>query len=288
MPVISARVGDVRVTRVCEGDPDRLPIEVFSGAAAAAFARHREWMPPQWFDTDGTPLMPVSAWVLETAGRTVLVDACAGTWPTPREPGGQSSDFLDRLAEAGFTPADIDVVVSTHLHFDHVGWNTRPRPDGCPVATFPNATYLFGDVEWRSESSTPLYGTPSVTSLDYAVRPLLESGQGQLIDSEHRIVREIGVLSAPGHTPGHLCVTIASGDETAVITGDVAHNPVQLAAPEIGSVFDVDGDLAIQTRASLIQSWTQRGTLILGTHFPGRGIGTLEPFEDTVKFVESR
>lgn len=280
-------MGDVSIDRIVEGAPDTMPMELFSGPAAAAFARQRSRMPATWFDMAGSPLLPISAFVLATADLTVLVDSCVGSWPTPLSPGGaQHSDFLDNLASAGYSPEDIDVVVATHLHFDHIGCHTYRASDGSVQPTFPRASYLVSELEWRTQSPRSRE-IPALISLDHAMLPLVASGQAELISDEHEIGSGIAVLPSPGHSPGHLCVTVDSGGRSALVTGDLAHNPIQLSVPEIGSVFDQDPGLAMRSRRDLGRRCADEGTLVLGTHFPGSGIGVLERIGDDIFYVES-
>lgn len=281
-----ARIGEVRVDRIVEGVPDAMSLTALSGPSAEALARHRPWMPDGWLGPRGL-VLPISAFVLSTDDLTVLVDSCVGGWPTPLDPdGAPHSDFLDRLAAAGFHPEDIDVVVATHLHFDHVGSHTRRDADGRIHPTFPRARYLVAETEWRAQSG-PHRANPALSSLDQAVRPLLESGQAELIAHDHQIGAGISVLATPGHSPGHLCVTIDSCGTTGIVTGDVAHSPVQLCVPEVGSVFDQEPDLAIHSRREVAGLCATEGTLVLGTHFPGLGIGTLERVDGEIRYVEA-
>lgn len=281
-----ARIGEVQVNRIVEGVPDTFALEALSGPSAEALARHRHWMPDAWLGPSGL-VLPISAFVLSTADLTVLVDSCVGRWPTPLDPdGAPHSNFLDGLAAAGFRPQDVDVVVATHLHFDHVGSHTHRDADGRIQPTFPRARYLVAETEWRAQSG-PHRGNPALSSLDQAVRPLVESGQADLIAHDREIGAGISVMPTPGHSPGHLCVTIDSGGRTGIVTGDVAHNPLQLCVPEVGSVFDQDPDLAVRSRRDVARLCTTEGTVILGTHFPGRGVGTLERTDGEVRYVEA-
>ena len=151
-----------------------------------------------------------------------------------------------RLRRPGYAIADIDTVVCTHLHFDHVGWNTR-LVDGKWVVTFTNARYLIGRVEWEHWS---------VTDGDYSnvgdtVRPVVESGAADLVEVDHQICPQVRLVPTPGHTPGHVSVVIESGGQRAVITGDMAHHPLQFAEPDIGAPADSDSAMAAKTRRML-------------------------------------
>ncbi len=177
---------------------------------------------------------------------------------------GRHSPFLDNLAAAGFPLESIDVVLCTHLHFDHVGWNTR-LVDGRWVPTFPNARYLFGRKEWE-HWSTEGPGGYAVT-IDDAVRPLIEGGQADLVETDHRVCASVWLEATPGHTPGHVAVRVASGGQEALITGDLTHHPVQWAEPEWCAAPDTDLAQSAATRRRLISEHGDRETLVIGTHY---------------------
>jgi len=155
-------------------------------------------------------------------------------------------------------------VLCTHLHVDHVGWNTM-RVDGRWVPTFPNARYLFGRSEWE-HWSRELPG-PDRDARDDSVRPVLDSGLADLVATNHRITGEVSLQPTPGHTPGHVSVCIASRGEAAVITGDLMHHPVQCAEPDWANRFDVDPHAARRTRRAFLERCSNRPVLVLGTHF---------------------
>lgn len=279
-------VGAITITRVVEGSPDTKSADFFTGPVADAFAQHSSWMPPSW-TTAGDFVIVVSSFVVTVRGINILVDTGVGDWPSPgHPPGAPASDFLVALSRAGFEPADIDVVVATHLHFDHVGGNTRLSGEGAVEARFPDAEYLFGEVEWSRHVDSPVSERPGLANFDVAVRPLVESGRARLVRSDHVIVPGVRLRPAPGHTAGHLCVAIESDGEEAVVIGDLAHHPIQLSVPAVGCAFDEDGEAAATTRAASAAEWVERGTLVLGTHFPGSGMGVLRRVDDAVRFVE--
>ena len=269
-------VGDVRITRVVENEVPFALAGLVPEATPEALARHRRWLEPNFLNADGTVTLSIHALVVESSGRRILVDTCVGE---RRIPGYESlSDgarpFLRELEEAGFAPRTIDVVLCTHMHFDHVGWNTV-REGGRNVPTFPNARYLFARAEWEHWTREPsdLF-TPT---FDECVRPLVDAGQAELVEPLHRITPEVRLEPSPGHTPGHVSVRIESRGEHAFVTGDMTHHPVQWAEPAWKMVADLDPEQAIATRRRLRGECASQRALVIGTHYAAPCAGTLEP-----------
>jgi glyoxylase-like metal-dependent hydrolase (beta-lactamase superfamily II) len=232
------------------------------------------WLQPDFADERGRLKMSIHALVVETPAQRIIVDTCLGndkenrripTWNKLQ------TTFLADLAAAGYAREAIDTVVCTHLHVDHVGWNTM-LVDGRWVPTFPNARYLMGRVEyahWTSQNDRE----DMAAILADSVAPVWDSGLVDLVESDHRICEEISLVPTPGHTPGHVSVRIASGGEEALITGDFMHHPCQIARPEWSSTADSDPALAQQTREQMLTGLAGRPTLVIGTHFAGRTAG---------------
>ncbi|WP_159499844.1 MBL fold metallo-hydrolase [Microbacterium sp. 18062] len=283
----ASRVGHVSIIRIEEADP--VPTPGFpAGTTLDTYRRYSDSIDPRWYDSDGAPLLGMSGFVLSTGGVNVLVDTCNGDWPVaglPPQP--EASPFVGRLRAAGLAPEDIHVVVNTHLHLDHVGCNTHEAADGSVVATFPNAEYLFVDTEWEWAQQSAAAGNPSCGRVDRAVAPLLEAGRGRLVSMDHRVTDEIALLPTPGHTPGHVSVEVTTDAGSAVITGDMMHHPIQLFEPGLCSLFEEDSDEAARTRIALLERWRRRDVLLLGTHFPGSGIGLLEQDARGFRYAET-
>ncbi len=265
------KVGDVRITKVVEHE---MPIPL-SGLLVdvpdEAVARHG-WLSPDFLTDDGHARLSIHGLVIDTGERRILVDTCVGHMREGMAFPPAESGFLDALAAAGYAVADIDTVVCTHLHFDHVGWNTR-LVDGEWVVTFPNARYLFGRVEWTHWS---------VTEGDYSnvadtVRPVIDAGAADLVEVDHQICPQVRLEPTPGHTPGHVSVVIESAGERAVITGDMAHHPIQFAEPELAAPADTDAALAAATRRTFCTARVGDGALVIGTHFGGPTAGRIVP-----------
>jgi glyoxylase-like metal-dependent hydrolase (beta-lactamase superfamily II) len=190
--------------------------------------------------------------------------------------------FLDRLEKAGSPRLSVDRVVCTHLHVDHVGWNTMLEK-GKWVPTFPNAKYLIGGTEWdffSRQEDDALKGP-----VDDSVRPVLSDGLAELVEANHRVTDEVWLEPTPGHTPGHFSVRISSSGENAVITGDMMHHPVQCWYPEWDDNYDTDGPFAKNTRRAFCERYADTGTLVFGTHFAGPSAGRIVKHDDAVRFV---
>ena len=257
-------IGDVRVTRVVEHEIPLALTGLLPEATPAALARHRRWLAPWFLNDDGTVTLSIHGLVVESAGRRILVDSCVGGRKLPGfEALGDGRPFLDELAAAGFPPDSFDVVLCTHLHFDHVGWNTR-REGGRFVPSFPNARYLFARAEWEHWSRAPVDAYS--VSLEEAVRPVIEAGQADLVEMDHVLTPEVRLEPSPGHTPGHVCVRIESRGARALVTGDMTHHPVQWAETGWKMVADTDPEQAVATRRRLLAEDADR-TLVIGTHY---------------------
>jgi len=275
-PVIRWSIGDVAVTRIVERE---VPVRIDSLIPAAtpqALARHRHWLAPHFIDEAGTHCrLSIHALAIEADGVRIIVDTCIGehqaagmdVLEVPTQP------FLQQLADRGFARESVDVVLCTHLHFDHVGWNTM-RVGGRWLPTFPNARYLFSRREWEHWRDSPERETWTLS--EETIAPLFEANLAQLVDMDHRITPQVRLLPTPGHTPGHVSVLIESRGERALITGDMTHHPVQWAEPDWGTVADVDAAGAAATRRDLIDHHAHSGDLlVIGTHYPSPCAGYL-------------
>ncbi len=268
----SWKIGDVTVTRVQELTFQGELSMLVAGATREAVAPHASWLVPHFMDAEGNFVLSIHALVVEAPGRRILVDTCVGnhrTVPGWDEMSNLSGPFLEDLAAAGFPRESIDTVVCTHLHFDHVGWNTMKDGDRW-VPTFPSARYLFARAEWEHWSREEGEFT---ATLGDAVRPVIEAGLTDLVEPNHVLCDEVRLEPTPGHTPGHVSVRISSRGEEAVITGDLVHHPVQLAEPEWKMIADTDAQQAIETRRGFVERYGDRPVLVIGTHFAGPTAG---------------
>jgi len=260
------QIGRIRVTNVVEWFGPTRPTWLFPDATRDAVERHRDWLAPHFMDARGRLLMSIHSFVVQAPGLTALVDTCVGNDKPRQNPTWNmlSTPFLQNLAAAGFPPESIDVVLCTHLHVDHVGWNTRLE-NGRWVPTFPRARYLFARKEWEHWAAVD--GDEYGAIIADSVRPIVEAGRAVLVEGDHRISDELALEPTPGHTPGHVSLRLSFGGQEAVITGDLMHHPVQCGEPDWNSNFDADAARARATRRAFCARHADRDVTILGTHF---------------------
>jgi len=228
-------------------------------------------------------LLSIHALLVEAPGLRLVVDTCIGNDKQRGMLGGQSlsTPFLQHLADAGWSRESVDAVVCTHLHVDHVGWNTMLQ-DGAWVPTFPNARYLIGKQElahWSAHDDAE-----QQVILSDSVKPILDAGLAELVEMDHRISPEIRLTPSIGHTPGHVSVMIESKGETAVITGDMTHHPCQLAHPDWSPPFDTDPKAAAATRARMFAEWADKPILVIGTHYAAPTAGHVKRDGEAFRF----
>lgn len=275
MTTFDCMIGDIRVTRVEETvRPVSRPQDWYLDFDAAELAPHLSWLAPDFYSMDlGRSISSIHTWVLRTPTQTILVDTCTGNgkdrpgWPDFHM---MDTPYLDRLLAAGVDPQDVDVVLCTHLHVDHVGWNTR-LVDGRWVPTFPNARYLMSraDLEHFENACADPQGS-ALTRNTYtdSVLPVVEARLAEVVTGIEVIAPGLCLAPAPGHTPGQVRLDLASGGRLACFCGDVLHHPLQVPLWHWRSRVCVDPDLARQTRRALLEHCADRGTLLLPAHFP--------------------
>jgi len=267
------KIGDVTITRIVEMETTSKATFVLKDGSPENI-RSVPWLRPHFANPDGKVIMSVHAFVIESPGHRMIVDTCIGNDKRRAFPGWNMLQlpFLADLEKAGFARDSIDRVLCTHLHVDHVGWNTM-LVDGKWKPTFPRARYLIGRKEWEHWSKASEPDTREL--LDDSVRPVFDAGLADLVESDACITDEIRLEPTPGHTPGHHSVRISSRGQEAVITGDLMHHPVQMAHPEWGSHFDSDFDEAIATRRAFLERYGDQPILVLGTHFATPSAGRI-------------
>lgn len=295
------QIGQVKITQVVEAGPSPTSTKFLFKDPPADLVQQHGWLLPHFATAEGKLLMSVHAFVIESAGRTIVVDTCVGNDKPRQNPGWNrlQTDFLADLARAGFAPERIDTVLCTHLHVDHVGWNTRW--DGSRwVPTFPNARYLFARTEWQhwaDEAAARRAANPDAGPEDDvfgdSVQPIVDAGLADLVAMDHRLTDDVWLEPTPGHTPGHVSVRIRSRVEPAlpghpaplggragrspdqgaqvfqqaVITGDLMHHPIQCSEPDRLVKFDSDAQMARETRRRFLACCAADRSLVLGTHF---------------------
>jgi len=268
------RLGEIEINRI--EDYHGLgfqPEQMFPDLRPQMLEAERDWLIPRFYDPASHRLCTsIHSWLVRTPRRTILIDACIGNHkqrPSIERFHMRNEPWLERLQAAGARPENVDVVLCTHLHADHVGWNTRLE-NGCWVPTFPNARYLCGRADFeRWDERRPDFVPRPINENVFAdsILPVLESGQLVLIDEGYVIDDGVIVEAAPGHSPGHLKVRVRAGGEEAIFSGDVIHHPIQLAYPRLCSVFDEDPRAGLETRLELLAECAQEGLLLLPTHF---------------------
>ena len=264
-------IGNLKIGRIIELVQDFPAREFFPDTTLEDWAPHREWLIAEGALNSATDsiLLPMQSYMVRTSHHTILVDTCIGNdkhRPT-RPAWNQKTDdnYMQGLAALGVSVEDIDFVMCTHLHHDHVGWNTR-LVDGHWVPTFPNAKYLMSkkELDIFREHDDPA----ASPSLNDSVLPVIESGQAELITSDYALDDEVWLEPTPGHTPDHFAVRLRSGDAHAVIGGDLMHSPVQCQHPEWRPRPDFDPPLAHATRRKFMELHAELNSLVCMMHFP--------------------
>jgi glyoxylase-like metal-dependent hydrolase (beta-lactamase superfamily II) len=277
------KIGDVTVTKIVEVEVAGKATWILPDLTAENLATV-PWCRPHFATDDGKVVMSVHALVVESQGRRIMVDTCVGNDKTLNVPNWnkRQGPFLTDLAAAGFAADSIDTVLCTHLHVDHVGWNTRLENDKW-VPTFRNARYLWHRVEFDywSRTDQSIYG-PVVQE---SVQPVFDAGLVDLVEPTHAVTSEVTLEPTQGHTPGHVSIRIASRGEEAVITGDVMHHPAQCAHPEWHSSADADGAQAERTRREFLARYADRPVLVIGTHVAAPTAGRIVRDGDVYRFA---
>jgi len=278
----SWKVGAATITSVVEDENVGPPGLLFPDATEEIVQRH-PWLVPDWADAAGNLALRVQAFVVEIDGLTALVDPCVGNGKLRWLPMWNELDlpFLERFAEAGFIPADVEVVVHTHLHADHVGWDTH-RDGESWVPTFTAARHLYTAAELEFVRTWVL---PGEDVYGDSIGPIFDAGLADVIEPDTDLGHGLRLESTPGHTPGHTSLWIESEGEVALITGDFMHHPLQFAEPQIAEIADADVEVARATRVRMLRAMARTGALVLGTHFPSRPCGRVQVDGDVWRFV---
>jgi glyoxylase-like metal-dependent hydrolase (beta-lactamase superfamily II) len=260
-------VGQVKITKVVEleavgGTRSILP------SATPEEIQKLSWLIPHFATDEGRLRMSIHSLVIETPSRRIVVDTGLGNDKEGRNVptwNNRNTPFLETMREAGFPPDSIDTVICTHLHVDHVGWNTT-LVGGRWVPTFANARYVFGKTEyeyWRDHSDTP----DRLAVFNDSVKPIVDAGRADLVASDGKLCDEVTLIPTPGHSPGHMSLHIRSNGEEGLLTGDVAHHPCQMAHLDWSSTVDSDPIQSAVTRRELFSRFADTPTLVIGGHF---------------------
>jgi glyoxylase-like metal-dependent hydrolase (beta-lactamase superfamily II) len=249
-----------------------------------------DWLAPSHYNAETRRLVLVfQSWLIRTGRYTILVDTCNGNDKSrPYFPivDHLNTPYLDRLKAAGCAPEDVDFVLCTHLHIDHVGWNTRLE-NGRWVPTFPNAKYLIGKKECDPFAPGKRAGSEPPPFLDIyedSVLPVIEAGQAELVEGCRTIIDSLMLEPAPGHTAGHSIVRAGEKGEMALFIGDAIHNPIQIVHPEINSGFCTDPAAARKTRRRILDECAEDGHLLVPAHFGPPYLGRVRRRGETYCF----
>jgi glyoxylase-like metal-dependent hydrolase (beta-lactamase superfamily II) len=276
------KVGKVKITKIVELETvgnTRFILPLASNEEI----RKLPWLIPHFATEEGRLRMSIHSLVVETPSRRIVVDTGLGndkegrTVPTWNN---RKDAFLETMTAAGFPPDSIDTVFCTHLHVDHVGWNTR-LVAGRWVPTFAEARYVFGRTEyqhWRDHREEP----DKAAVFNDSVQPIVDAGKADLVADNIRLCDEISLIPTPGHSPGHLSLHIQSDGEQALLAGDVAHHPCQMAHLDWSSTADSDLIQSALTRRELFSRFADTSTLVIGGHFNG---GRIRRDGDAFKFI---
>ncbi len=274
-------IGQFQIDRLADIEPVRLPsMRGFPLLTKDILTEHARIMGPRFIDPQTLDLfISFHTYVLRINGRVILVDACIGDHKhRPNRPDWhmRQSDFLQRLAGLGVKPEDVDAVMCSHLHADHVGWNTR-LVNGQWVPTFPNARYIMAEVEYKHWLARYEREGVSLNHGSFAdsVLPVVQSGQADMVGMSQQIERGIRLEPAAGHTPGTVFIHVEDGGGHGVLTGDIIHHPIQLAFPGMPTQYCEDPALASKVRVAMCERYANTGTRLLTAHFPAPSSGCI-------------
>lgn len=279
------QIGQVRVTRIQETEMAALAgtRHAFLPQATPENLREMPWLYPHFVSHEGEMKLSVHALLVRAPGLNMIVDTCFGNDKPRALLGGKplQTAFLRELEATGCPAEQVDTVVCTHLHVDHVGWNTRLEGDRW-VPTFPNARYLMGRQEYEHWSQD--HDAENQAILSDSVQPIFDHGLASLVEMDHRISPEVRLIPTPGHTPGHVSVMIESEGARALITGDLLHHPCQFGRPEWSPVFDSDPDAGARMRRSVMDDVADEPVLVIGTHFAAPTAGRVRSDGQSFRF----
>jgi glyoxylase-like metal-dependent hydrolase (beta-lactamase superfamily II) len=279
-------VGEVEIFQIVELEAGALIQSILKEASPQAI-RGIAWLYPNFADRAGNLKAQVQSFLIRSNGKNVLVDTCNGNKKVRRdlpEWAGLNTEFLTGLSDIGVKPEDVNFVVCTHLHTDHVGWNTRLKEDEW-VPTFPNAAYLFVRDEYKYWERRPeVEIADDKAAFDDSVTPVVKAGLAQLVEKDHRIDEHVSLLPTTGHTPSHVSILIESSGQRAVISGDFLHHPCQIAQPQWTTGGDTYPEMATATRQRILNQIADSDTLLIGSHFANPVAGRVVRTDEGLRF----
>ena len=284
------RIGSFEINRIADYEgPFFAPNEFFPDFDPAVVAEHAALLGPSLLEPDTGKLMfSFHSFVVKTGRHTILIDACIGNdkeRPSRPQFHHMKSPFIDDLARLGVKPEEVDYVMCTHLHWDHVGWNTRLQ-DGRWVPTFPNAKYVIAKKEHDHWQNFHASGVDSPHALAYedSVLPVVRTKQALLVGDDYALDDGLWFESYPGHTPGNVVIHAKSGGERGVFIGDVLHHPLQCLKPAWSTFACTDADGSRVSRTRLIETYADSDALILPAHFPAPTCGHIKSYGSAYRF----
>lgn len=275
---LTFKAGDLTIHRIIEQETTFLPaLDFLPALTPEVLAENRAWMQAaKALDASDVLILCFQSYVVKTPHHTILIDSCIGNdKPRPQRPKWNmktDDTYMRALAAAGISVGAIDYVMCTHLHVDHVGWNTRLE-NGRWVPTFPKAKYVFGRTEFdfwiETHAKTP------VPAIGDSVMPIVDAKRHEVVGDDHAIGDHLRILPTPGHTPGHSAFRLGKGKDEAVFSGDLIHSPLQALYPELSMKFDVDQPVAGTTRRGFLERYCDTDTLCCTAHFPSPSVGRI-------------
>ena len=288
---LGGTIGEIVWHRLIEAEGPEFEIGfLLPDATPEKIKMHRNWMVPRFMEpVTNRLIMATQSYVLKTKQHTILIDSCVGNDKERRfyKPwsGLSGTEYLDKLASIGLSVGDVDYVMCTHLHADHVGWNTR-LVNGRWIPTFPNARYIFTKTELEYWTELNKKGKKySDGCIDDSVLPVVDAGQADIVSDEYAFNNQIKFKPTPGHTPGHVSILLNSGGDKAVISGDVMHTPVQCRETCWSAVGCSDHGLSAETRHAFLDQYCETDTLVMTSHFPSPSVGHIRRDGSAFKFV---
>ncbi len=281
------KIGNLLIDRIVESEnADIDPTDFFPETAPKDWEPHRKWLQPRAMVAEtGRLIFPIQSYLVRTRRHNILIDTGVGDHKRRERPHWNMCTgrvLINRLAAAGIGPEQIDFVIHTHLHADHVGWDAR-WIKGDWIPTFGNATYIIVREEW--EHWKKVQEIEHLKHITDSVLPVVAAGRAELVPENFSLDDEIRLESTPGHSPHHVSIVLKSDDQQAVIAGDIMHTPAQCAEPRWAVRPDFDRNLARKTRRAFLKRCSDSGTLVCMTHFASPSVGRIERQGNSFRFI---
>ena len=284
-------IGSATIHRIVEQEgPFFDAMQFFPTATKEFLDENRRWLQPRFLDANDKLILCIQSYVVRTPHHTIMIDTCVGNHkprPTRSFWNMMNSDRYEKsLAASGFGVNDIDFVMCTHLHTDHVGWNTRLE-NGRWVPTFPKARYVFADRElayWTKRQQDDPDACPWIVD---SVLPIVAANRADIVKSAHAFNDLVTLIPTPGHTIDHYSVRVGRPGADAIITGDMIHSPLQARFPELGMMADYDSKQAGESRRSLFGQVCDTSTLMCMAHFPSPSTGRMVRHREAFDFIDA-